>query len=130
MHPALLISLVLLLNFLSFLAGRNFEENKQDDQKMQLRIQMDKVKTEITTKDAQIEELRKELEAKEVDIAESRKENLSTAPTRHVSLIPSSPTESDESRIVSEVASGKESMATGNDKENVNTRNRGIKKRT
>jgi cell division protein FtsB len=69
MHPALLISLVLLLNFLSFLAGRNFEENKQDDQKMQLRIQMDKVKTEITTKDAQIEELRKELEAKEVDIA-------------------------------------------------------------
>jgi hypothetical protein len=55
MHPALLISLVLLLNFLSFLAGRNFEENKQDDQKMQLRIQMDKVKTEITTKDAQIE---------------------------------------------------------------------------
>ncbi|KAG9202025.1 hypothetical protein G6514_005223, partial [Epicoccum nigrum] len=88
---------------------------------MQLRIQLNKVKTEIMTKDAQIEELRKELEAKEVDIAKSREENLSTAPTRHDSLIPISPTESDESRIVSEVASNKESMATGNDKENVNT---------
>jgi hypothetical protein len=87
-HPVLLITLVLLLGILNFRAGRNFEEDKQGDQKMQLQ-------SDIADKDAQIEALRKELEKKEVEIANSRE--VSSAPTRHDTPISAYPTESNES---------------------------------
>jgi hypothetical protein len=171
-HPVLLITLVLLLGILSFRVGRNFEEDKQDDQKMQ-------IQTEIAEKDARIEELKTELKVKEEDIAKLKKGNVSSAPNRQDTPIPASPTESyesikdaqiekqkeelqpkkaditkstleecsppsirhdtpivgsptqsHESLDVSKMASGKESMTTGIDKEGVKTRNRGNKKHT
>lgn len=170
-HPVLLITLVLLLNILSFRAGRNFEEDKQDGRKMQFQ-------TDIAKKDARIEELEKELKVKEEDIANLRKKAVSPEQTRQGTPISASPTESQESTKDaqieeqktelhsekveftksaredcsppsirhdtpiaesstrshesldnSEMASGKESMTTGIEKESVNAFNRGRNKK-
>jgi hypothetical protein len=103
-HPVLLITLVLLLSILSFRAGRIFEEDKKDDQKMQLQTKLDKIQTdfnrsqaEIAEKDAKIKALRKDPEGNEVEIADLREDNVPSAPTRHDTPIPASPTESNES---------------------------------
>lgn len=74
-HPFLLISLVLLLNILSFRAGRNFEEDKQEGRKMQFQ-------TDIAEKDARIEKLKKQLKMKEEEIANLKKKDVSPVSTR------------------------------------------------
>lgn len=166
-HPVLLITLVLLLNILSFRAGRNFEEDKQDGRKMQFqtdiakkdaRIEELKVKEEDianlrkkavspeqtrqgtpisasptesqeSTKDAQIEEQKTELHSEKVEFTKSAREDCSPPSIRHDTPIAESSTRSHESLDNSEMASGKESMTTGIEKESVNAFNRGRNKK-